>query len=129
MSLGLSSVERRRLCGLLGMLSSNHDGERAAAGYMAARMLQDRGLQWDDVLQPVQTSFCLPSPMRTDRPPTTSSSSYAPWINYLLSNSALLTDWERSLVISAATRDRLTEKQVAALSKTYRRVVARDSGS
>lgn len=47
---GLTPAERTRLVGILGRLGSNHDGERAAAGLLASRMLRDRGLSWDTLL-------------------------------------------------------------------------------
>ena len=46
----LTPPERTRLVGILGMLGSAHDGERAAAGLLAARLLRDRGLCWDDLI-------------------------------------------------------------------------------
>lgn len=41
---------RNRLVGILGRLGSDHDGERAAAGLLASRMLRERGLSWDEVV-------------------------------------------------------------------------------
>ena len=46
----LSPAERNRLVGILGRLGSEHDGERAAAGLLASRMLRDRGLSWEDLI-------------------------------------------------------------------------------
>jgi len=46
----LSSAERNRLVAILGRLGSDYDGERAAAGLLAARLLRDRGLCWDDLI-------------------------------------------------------------------------------
>lgn len=47
---GLTPAERTRLVGILGRLGSDFDGERAAAGLLANRMLQARGLTWADLL-------------------------------------------------------------------------------
>lgn len=41
---------RRRLIGCLGMLASSHDGERAAAGLLACRLLKSAGVTWDEVI-------------------------------------------------------------------------------
>jgi hypothetical protein len=41
-----------RLCKLLGMLGSVHDGERAAAGRKAHELVQRHGLQWRDIIAP-----------------------------------------------------------------------------
>ena len=46
----LEPHERQRLLKILGMLASSHAGERAAAGLAAARFLQDRNLQWDNLI-------------------------------------------------------------------------------
>ena len=41
-----------RLCKLLGMLGSEHPGERATAALKADELLKREGLRWCDVLQP-----------------------------------------------------------------------------
>ena len=46
----LAPAEVRRLVGILGRLGSDHDGERAAAGLLASRMLRAAGLGWADVI-------------------------------------------------------------------------------
>lgn len=46
----LSPAELRKLVGILGRLGSDHDGERAAAGLLASRLLRAAGLGWDDLL-------------------------------------------------------------------------------
>ena len=46
----LSPGERNRLVGILGRLGSDHARERAAAGLLAARLLRNRGLSWDDLI-------------------------------------------------------------------------------
>ena len=43
---------RERLAKLLALFGSNHAGERDAAGLAAHRLLQARGLTWQDVFQP-----------------------------------------------------------------------------
>ena len=46
----LSPAERNRLVGILGLLASPFDGERAAAGLLATRMLRACGLSWDGLI-------------------------------------------------------------------------------
>jgi hypothetical protein len=46
----LSPAERRRLVGVLGLLASDQDGERAAAGLLATRLLRSAGVTWDQVI-------------------------------------------------------------------------------
>ncbi len=50
MTVPLSPAERRKLVGILGMLGSAHDGERAAAAALASRLVRDKGLTWDLVI-------------------------------------------------------------------------------
>jgi len=51
--LPLSPAERNRLVAILARLASDFDGERAAAGLLASRLLRDRGLCWDDLIKAV----------------------------------------------------------------------------
>jgi hypothetical protein len=46
----LTAAEYARLIAVLGMLGSEHAGERAAAGLHASRLLRERGLGWGDVI-------------------------------------------------------------------------------
>ena len=48
----LSDADLVRLEKLLGLLSSDSDGERATAGAMAWKFLRERRLSWRDVLRP-----------------------------------------------------------------------------
>ena len=48
MKLDPRSIER--LVKLLGMLGSNHDGERAAAALKANALVRDHGLVWSDII-------------------------------------------------------------------------------
>jgi hypothetical protein len=41
--------QRERLVKLLGLLGSNHDGERATAGRMAHELVRRSGLTWYDI--------------------------------------------------------------------------------
>ena len=65
----LSPRDTERLAKILGRLGSEFDGERAAAGAMAARFLKDRHLTWAELLEapapaPVAPicPCCRPSP-------------------------------------------------------------------
>ena len=59
--LRLSDTEITKLCAILALLSSDKSGEVQAAGAAATRFLQQRNLQWRDLLVPI-----LPKP---DAPP------------------------------------------------------------
>jgi hypothetical protein len=52
MTVALSQQERTRLAKLLGLLGSNHSGERDAAGLAAHRLVMNAGATWFDVLTP-----------------------------------------------------------------------------
>lgn len=56
----LSDSERTRLAKLLGMLGSDHDGERAAAALAASRFVRARGVTWPQVLRPPAVEKPLP---------------------------------------------------------------------
>ena len=47
----MNKTDRARLNRILGMLGSEHDGERASAAAAAANLMRKWGLSWDDVLQ------------------------------------------------------------------------------
>ena len=46
----LPPADLRKLIGILGRLGSDFDGERAAAGLLATRLLLAAGTTWDDLL-------------------------------------------------------------------------------
>ena len=46
----LPPADLRKLIGILGRLGSDFDGERAAAGLLATRLLRAAGTTWDDLL-------------------------------------------------------------------------------
>jgi len=48
----LSPSDRVRLAKLLALCSSGYDGEALAAARAADRFIRDRGLTWQDILQP-----------------------------------------------------------------------------
>lgn len=52
----LASPDLDRLAKLLGMLGSEHEGERASAALMADKLVRERGLTWPQVLQPLAQS-------------------------------------------------------------------------
>jgi hypothetical protein len=50
---GSRRFDPARLAKVLARLGSDHDGERAAAGLLASRMVREAGLTWDQLLAPV----------------------------------------------------------------------------
>src|SRR4051794_18775199 len=106
--MSLSSDDRRRLVNILGMLGSDHDGERAAAGLLASKLLKGNSIHWDDVIVPEPEK---PPP----RPEPPSSGPAASWPADLVlcrRKMALLNNWERQFVATLAPcpRRRLSPK-------------------
>src|SRR3954454_2454639 len=100
---GMSAeIDRARLAKLLGVLGSDHDGEIAAAGRAADRLVRQAGLRWPEVILPA-----LAPPVGDD--------TIANQIDFILGFSDALSDWERRFIYSIARRrGPLSEKQVAA---------------
>jgi hypothetical protein len=106
-----TALDRRKLVRVLRMLSSEFDGEVAAAGRAANTMLEKAGISWAEVVAP-------------DDPP-------APPINvdelirFCLAWGAALTVWERDFLRSIERqRQPLSNKQQATLIKIVDRVRA-----
>jgi hypothetical protein len=86
-------LDRDRLAKLLGLLGSDHDGEIAAAGRAADRLVRHAGLRWPDIVQPA-----LPPPDGAD--------TIDDPIRFVLGFPGLLTDWENRFVLSLARQRR-----------------------
>lgn len=117
----LSTANHERLVKLCGLLASNHDGERAAAGLLASRLLRDAGLTWADVIgaQGGKTAPAGGAP----------AGSYAYHsqdrrVHSLLARPDVLTDWEAGFIASLARRRRWTAKQDAVFQEIWQRVQA-----
>jgi hypothetical protein len=107
----LSPSERSRLISVLGMLASEHAGERAAAALLASRLLRDKGLAWGDVVAaaPAETpdgDAWRRQAMEAARFP------------------GLLTEWERGFLRRLVAFPRISSKQAAALQKIVIKVRA-----
>jgi hypothetical protein len=99
----LSEPDRTRLVRLLGMLGSDHQGERANAGALADRFIRERELTWEQV---VASEGQQQSQSRT-------------WHDVVADcqrQPARLSQWERGFLASiSAWRGSLTRKQQAKL--------------
>ena len=104
----LPPADLRKLVGILGMLGSSHDGERASAGLLATRLLQERGLTWSHLLSP-SSSTRIEGPARGD--------DWGSHIEACMQRPGLLTPWERSFIDSLRARQRTpTPKQQLVLA-------------
>jgi len=104
---GAVVIDRDRLVKLLGMLGSAHDGEVAAAGRAADRLVREAGLRWPDI---------IPAANR-DAPDIASAISIA------IRFENLLTDWESQFVRSLRRQRRpASDKQRAILAEIIDKV-------
>ena len=124
--MALPAKDRARLVALLGMLGSEHDGERANAAKLAATFVRTRGLTWDAL---ISTGAVAPQP----RPQAYQHTYYytppdqREWFEKLAvcdEKKAKLTEWERNFVASLLLRQayELTDKQIAVISRIFEKV-------
>jgi hypothetical protein len=91
-----------RLTKLLGMLGSEHDGERAAAAAKAHKLISGLGMTWPDIIAPRS-----PAPTSTDD-----------LIREALTDGeGVLTAWEEGFLRGIRGRQYLTQKQLAKLDR------------
>lgn len=94
----LPAADRERLVRMLGMLGSSFEGERAAAGLLASRLLAEHKLSWADVI--AGGVLCRPAPAPYRPPPAPyppspgARSAWQETIRLCLRSRADLSDWE-----------------------------------
>jgi hypothetical protein len=98
----LAPADRVRLVNILGMLGSEHDGERASAGLLASRMLRDRGLQWIDLIG---------TPKRQIGVPPSYGATWRADLTLAQRHVSFTRPWERTFIASVSQRHSLTPKQ------------------
>src|SRR4051794_28538589 len=121
MTAALSPVELDRLRNILARLSSDFDGERAAAGLLATKMLKAKGMTWADIVLPASA------------PPSSEASqamwSYrSPWqqvVRDCLARPGSLRPWEKEFLPSLLGFHRLSAKQRSCLVDIATRVLGR----
>jgi hypothetical protein len=99
-------LDTRLLARVLGMLGSDHDGEVAAAGRAAAKLVRDAGISWDAVLDPPV--------MRLAPPPSALRINPSEVIHAALRRPERLSPWETDFAHSIAERGtrHLSERQL-----------------
>jgi hypothetical protein len=108
-------TDRQRLAKLLGMLGSDHPGERDAAALAAHRFIQSRGLTWQDVLQ-------------SEAAPHANYNTVQPWretVAACLRQPGSLRQWEGGFLRSLTGFARISPKQRAVLNQIAERVLRR----
>jgi len=119
MSATLPNDERIRLVKICGMLGSDHDGERAAAGKLAHDMLRGLGLGWDDVITP--KSLRAPHPAENPFRAKYEAERMA-WRTKaaVVATSSRVSAWERGFAEDLLNwTGSLSNKQQACLDKAY----------
>ena len=118
--MALTPDDRRRLIGVLSMLSSDKDGERSAAGLAATRIMTRLNLQWDAIIiddRPVV------APQRSAPPPRPRT-----WRDAAMDcqeRENHLTEWEAGFLRSILRRSSLTAKQATTLRSICERLGVR----
>jgi hypothetical protein len=101
-----------RLVKLLGMLGSNHDGERAAAALKANALVREHGLVWSDVI-----------PTAEQKPEPADRGDWRVMRDYCAQRSSLLRSREQEFIDHIDSwRGALTPKQHDWLIAIYARV-------
>lgn len=111
-------LSREKLAAILARLESPFDGERAAAGLLASRMIRAAGLAWSDVI--------LPPPAVAARPPPDppKPSGWRATVAACRARPDRLTAWEIGFLAEiAGYRHEPSEKQMATLDGIARRVL------
>ena len=112
---------RDRLAKLLGLLGSDHDGEVAAAGRRAHKLLTEAKLTWHAVIAPPPVVVNAPEPaQRRWREPRDTAATIAELLRWPEPQTA----WELDFLRSVAGRHSLTEKQEAVLERIFKKVRA-----
>lgn len=109
----LTAADADRLAKLLGLLGSDHAGERDAAGLAAHRFVRERGLTWYDVINP-------PAPAETTSRP--GATNWRETIAELLRQPGSLRQWEADFLRSLAGFPRISAKQRTILTGIAERV-------
>lgn len=104
----MTTAERRRLVGVLSRLGSNHDGERAAAGLLADRMLRSAGLTWEQLVPAFPVTV-----LKAEAP----CSGWRAELALCRRHVGFLRPWEQGFISSLASRTSVTTKQRARLGE------------
>ena len=117
------SKAAEKLAKICGLLTSPHDGERAAAALLASQLIAGMGTSWRDVITsafrvpPAVASGTTRKQEKTSEAKVSRHVSYCNWL--LVNKSKLLSDWDVEFLTSLAKKYRqstLTEKQESMLA-------------
>jgi len=98
----MTPAERRRLVGVLGLLASDQDGERAAAGLLATRLLRSAGVTWDEI---------IPEKLRQVGEATPAPANWRADLTLARGHVRFLRAWEQNFISGLATFTAPSRKQ------------------
>ena len=128
--MALAPEKREKLVKILGLLSSEHMGERASAGAMAQRIVTEAGLQWADVVTigisgdtRAKPKYQRPEPEWEPAPPPEPI-----WHKFAreVIDSGRATSWEIGFcetLLGYWEKSRISEKQQAIFERIYQQRV------
>jgi hypothetical protein len=108
--------DRDRLAKLLGLLGSDHAGERDAAALAAHRFLQQRGMTWRDAIEPAAIGMSLPE-----------TGAWRNTVARCLECVGSLRPWECTFLRGLPAFPRLSVKQSRILREIANRVLSADA--
>jgi hypothetical protein len=105
----LSAPALDRFVKLCGLLTSEHDGERATAARMASDLLRRHKLTWADVLRPGrEQAGAARAPCGAAAGPWKALATLA---EFAVRRPALFTAWERQFIATLLDRRTISERQ------------------
>jgi hypothetical protein len=111
----IPATTRTKLAKLLGLLSSDHQGERDAAALAAARLVKATGLSWAQII--------TPAPVKREPLFSTWRATCAE----LAKRPGDLRPWERKFVVDLPGFQRISTKQRYVLKEIADRVLGRSA--
>lgn len=126
MSALLPPPDADKLAKVCGLLSSDHDGERAAAAFRATAILRAAGLTWRQL---VERACAGPPAAPTVATGEGNDDLPVPWTEAVWAcerTTWRLTEWELQFIRSIRTRPRISAKQRQVLARIYAKITAED---
>ncbi len=117
----LIPADRDRLVKLLGMLGSDHSGERDAAALAVVRLLRQRKLAWSDVI-----AAAGPAPNATR---AVAETNWRQTVAACLRQPGALDPWEAGFLHNLSRSPRISPKQAAVLRQIALRLGVSSDGA
>ncbi len=129
MSAGLSDNAAERLVKLLGMLGSDHDGERAAAAMKADSFVKGLGLTWRDVVMSTETDVDDLDQQQEAGEDSTDDDWWRDAARFYLQWPEDFNDWELDFLYGVLKFRKPSDKQIETIKRLYEVAVASEEAS